>query len=97
MIAICHDHAANVKRWQDGTWRCAGSPPGWSRPKSSSAASTANPTCRPFGRRCRPRSPSLSPVRARIMRRWKRLDDHRDRHRSSTELGTSSSSRLGGG
>jgi hypothetical protein len=34
--------------------------------------------------------PSLSPVRVRIRRWWKRPDDHRGRHRNSTELGTSS-------
>src|SRR6266567_1850064 len=71
-------------------WRCAGAPRGWSRPASSSAASTATCTCRPSGRLWRLRSPRLSPVRARIRRWWKRPDDHRGRHRSSTELRTSS-------
>ena len=28
MISICREHAANVKRWQDGRWRCAGAPRG---------------------------------------------------------------------
>jgi hypothetical protein len=32
MIEICRDHAANVKRWQDGQMCCAGSPPAWMRP-----------------------------------------------------------------
>src|SRR5215216_2921799 len=71
-------------------WRCAGALRGWWRPASSSAVSTATCTCRPFRRRWRPRSPGPSPARARIRRRWKRPDDHRGRHRSSTELGTSS-------
>ena len=34
-----------------GRWRCAGAPPAWSRPASSSAASTATCTCAP----CAPR------------------------------------------
>ena len=32
-------------------WRCAGAPPGWSRPASSSAASTATCTCDPCATR----------------------------------------------
>jgi putative transposase len=47
MIAICRDHAANVKRWQDGQmvlrWIAAGM--GLATP--SSAASTATCTCQP--------------------------------------------------
>jgi putative transposase len=27
MIEICREHSKNVKRWRDGTWRCAGAPP----------------------------------------------------------------------
>jgi transposase-like protein len=27
MISVCREHAANVKRWRDGRWRCAGAPP----------------------------------------------------------------------
>jgi hygromycin-B 7''-O-kinase len=34
------------------------------------------------------RLPRLSPVRARIRRRWKRPDDYRGHHRTSTELGS---------
>ena len=57
MIAICHDHAANVKRWRDGQMVLRWVAAGWARPPPSSAASTATCTCR----RCAPRStrPSL--------------------------------------
>src|SRR5215218_1107857 len=74
-----------------GRWRCAGAPRGWSRPASSSAASTATCTCRPCAPPWRLRLPGPSPGHARI-RRCKRPNDHRGRHRSSTELGTSSRS-----
>src|SRR5919197_362469 len=95
MISICREHAANVKRWQDGQRRCAGAPRGWPRPPSSSAASTASCTCRPCAPPWRPRSQGQLPhSRPRVRRWWKRPDDHRGRHRSSTELGTSSRARL---
>ena len=43
MLSICREHAKNVKRWRDGGWRCAGAPPGCSRRRSNSVASTG--TC----------------------------------------------------
>src|SRR5690242_9832957 len=46
MIEICREHSKNVKRWRDGTMRCAGAPPGCLKPITSSAASTATCTCR---------------------------------------------------
>ena len=46
LIAICRDHTANVKRWQDGQTVLRWAPPAWARPAASSAASTATCTCR---------------------------------------------------
>jgi putative transposase len=45
MIEICRDHAANVKRWQDGQMVLRWIAAAWARPASSSAASTATCTC----------------------------------------------------
>ena len=90
MISICRDHTGNVKRWQDGTmalrWCAAGMVEaakqfrrvnGYLHLPNLRAALEAE-------------SPSPSPVHAKLRRWWKRPDDHRGRHRSSTELGTSS-------
>jgi hypothetical protein len=55
MIAICRDHAANVKRWQDGQMVLRWVAAGMGRPAASSAASTATCTCR------RSASPSTKP------------------------------------
>ena len=44
MISIARDHSSQRQALaRRDRWRCAGAPPGWSRPASSSAASTA--TC----------------------------------------------------
>jgi putative transposase len=56
-------------------WRCAGAQPGWSRPASSSAASTVTCICPPYAPRSTPRLLELSPVHARIGR-WKRPEHH---------------------
>jgi hypothetical protein len=75
MISICRDHASNVKRWRDGRWRCAGAPPGWSRPASSSAESTATCTCDPCATRWNGSpKPSVQPA---MMRPSTPPDDHR--------------------
>src|SRR5215208_2501515 len=68
-----------------GRWCCVGSPPGWARRPSSSAASTATCTCP----RCGPHSTPRSPLSHRA-RRMPPPDQHRDRHRTSTAVGTSS-------
>ena len=90
MISICRDHAGNVKRWQDGTmalrWCAAGMVEAGKQFRRVNATCTSRPCAPPW----RSRSPRLSPGRARLRRRWKQPDDHRGRHRSSTELGTSS-------
>ena len=64
MIEICREHSKNVKRWRTAPWRCAGAPPGCSKPTTSSAASTATCTCRnsaprwsPLHRECQRRKP----------------------------------------
>ena len=75
MISICRTHASNVKNWRDGQWRCAGAPRGWSRPASSSVASTGTCTCG----RCATRSnasPNLS-VPPIILTPSPPPDDHR--------------------
>jgi hypothetical protein len=66
--AICRDHAANVKRWRDGQMGLRWALPAWTRPASSSVASTATCTCPP----CAPRwtRPSLllhRPRRCRLI------------------------------
>ena len=43
-----------------GRWRCAGARPGWSRPPSSSAASTVTCTCRRSAQRSNAKLPNLS-------------------------------------
>ena len=52
--------ASTSNAGETGRWRCAGALPGWSRPASSSAASTGTCTCRPCGPRSNPNSPNLS-------------------------------------
>ena len=76
-LAGRHDGAALVRR-RDGRGRQA-------VPPRQRLPAPAGPARRAGGRGRR----RLSPAHARI-RRWKRPDDHRGRHRSSTELGTSS-------
>jgi putative transposase len=56
MIEICRDHAANVKRWQDGQMVLRWIAAGMVRRPSSSAASTATYTCPPCA------SPSTKPL-----------------------------------
>ena len=85
MIEICRDHAANVKRWQDGQMVLRWIAAGMARRPSSSAASTATCTCPRCGSRSTPRSPL-----SRRARRMPPPDQHRDRHRTSTAVGTSS-------
>ena len=89
MISICREHAGNVKRWQDGQmalrWCAAG------------MVEAAKQFRRVNGYL---HLPALrAALEAEIAKtvtspcddqRWKRPDDHRGRHRSSTELGTSS-------
>ena len=62
MISICRDtRRATSSAGATGRWRCAGAPPGWSRPASSSAASTATCTCRSLRDSARTRGhPNLS-------------------------------------
>src|SRR5262249_35242161 len=75
-------------------WHYAGAPPACSKPITSSAASTATCTCRNSGPRSKRTSGmSVPPPR---MKTRKRHDDHGGRHRSSTELGTTSLRRVGG-
>ena len=88
MIEICRDHAANVKRWQDGQMVLRWIAAGMARQPPSSAASTATCTCPP----CGPRSTPQSPLSHRA-RRMPPPDQHRDRHRTSTAVGTSSDDR----
>ncbi len=45
MTEICRDHSKNVKLWQDGTMALPWARPGYPKPATSSAASTA--TCTP--------------------------------------------------
>jgi transposase-like protein len=58
MIEICRDHAANVKRWQDGQMVLRWVAAAWARRPSSSAGSTATCTCPPSAPPWTP--PSLS-------------------------------------
>ena len=90
MIGICRDTAPTSSAGATGRWRCAGARPGWSKPASSSAASTATCTYE----RCAPRwrrSPNLV-GRTVILTPSQPPDDHRAATESSTELGTSSAS-----
>ena len=58
MISIARTHSPQREELAErAAWRCAGAPPGWSRPASSSAASTATCTCP----RCAPPSTRMSP------------------------------------
>jgi hypothetical protein len=65
MIAICRDHAANVKRWQDGQMVLRWVAAGMGEVPSNSAASTATCTCQRSAPRWRPPS-SLSPPPRRM-------------------------------
>ena len=63
MISIARDHSTQREELAErATWRCAGAPPGWSRPASSSAASTATCTC-PHSA---PRSMRMSPPKLSV-------------------------------
>jgi hypothetical protein len=87
MIAICRDHAANVKRWQDGQMVLRWVAAGMGRPAASSAASTATCTCQHSAPRWRPPSPPSHPPR-------RMPPDHPSGHHpSSTVTGTSSVAR----
>jgi hypothetical protein len=68
MISICREHAGNVKRWQDGTMALRWCAVGMLEAAKQFRRVNATCTCRPFGRRWRPRSPRPSPSRARIRR-----------------------------
>ena len=60
MISVCREHAATSNAGGTGRWRCAGARPGWSRPASSSAASTATCTYRHSEQLSNANSPNLS-------------------------------------
>jgi hypothetical protein len=66
MIEICREHSKNVKRWRDGPWRCAGAPPGCSKPATSFAASTGAFICRNSAPRWKCTSTGMSAPSARI-------------------------------
>ena len=51
MIEICRDHAANVKRWQDGQMVLRWIAAGMGEAAASSAGSTATSTCPPYAPR----------------------------------------------
>jgi hypothetical protein len=76
MISICRDHAGNVKRWQDGTMALRWCAAGMVEAGKQFRRVNGYLHLAAFGRRWRLRSPRLSPVRARIRRRWRRPDDH---------------------
>ena len=61
MLSICREHAKNVKRWR-ARWRCAGAPPGCSRRRSNSVASTGTCTCPRYA----PPSSVMPPDRSRL-------------------------------
>jgi len=70
-------------------WRCAGAPPGCSKPGTSSAASTATCTCPGCAPRSTATSSKMSVAHATI-ENTRQPDGYWDRHRSSTERGTTS-------
>jgi hypothetical protein len=83
MIAICRDHPANLKRWQDGQMVLGWVAAGMGEAATQFRRSTATCTCPSCERPWTP--PSLS-HRARRM-----PPDHpTGRHRSSTATGTTS-------
>ena len=91
MIEICREHSKNVKRWRGGTmalrWCAAGM---LEAGRTSSAASTATCTCRSSAPRSTATSPRMSVAHATLRNRRQQPDGYRDRHRSSTERGTTS-------
>jgi putative transposase len=89
MIEICREHAGNVKRWQDGQMALRWCAAGMVEAGKQFRRVNGHRTCRPCVPPWRPRSRRLSHPHARV-RRWKRPDDYRGRHRSSTEVGTTS-------
>ena len=63
MISICRNHCAQREELAERpTWPCAGAPPAWSRPASSSAASTATCTYQC----CEPPCSGMSPSRVSV-------------------------------
>ena len=77
MIEICRDHAANVKRWQDGQMVLRWIAAGMDEAASSSAASTATCTCPPCGPPWTPPSP--------LSHRPRRMPPP-DQHRAATQV-----------
>ena len=75
MISICRTHASNVKNWRDGTMALRWCAAGWSRPASSSVASTGTCTCGHCATRSNA-SPNLS-VPPVILTPSQPPDDHR--------------------
>jgi hypothetical protein len=69
------------RRWDQAVIP-TGAPPGWSRPPSSSAVSTATCTYQPFVQRWRLRPLAPSHPRARV-RRWSKRPEG---HRAATEV-----------
>ncbi len=60
MISVARDTTRRVKRWRDGPWSSAGSPPACSTPNATSGASRAAPTCRFSSPRCDVTSTAMS-------------------------------------
>ncbi len=88
MISICATARATSSTGKTVRWRCAGALPAWSRPGNSSAASTATCTYQHSAPRSNAKSPKLSDPSCKMTSETSH--DRSGRHRSSTELGTSS-------
>ena len=87
MIEICRDHSTNVKRWRDGQMALRWCAAGCSKPRNSSARSTASCTCRPT-RALNAQDAKMTSHPPITIKTWP--EQPQDRHRNSTELGTSS-------
>src|SRR4051794_9043104 len=88
MISICRAHSASAgptrptsRAGGTGRWRCAGAPPAWSRPASSSAGSTATCTWPSCALRSTPKSPQLSHPPCKMRR-----SSQPDAHGAATEV-----------